>query len=135
MEPGHNLEWTLGVDLELRSLSVEVSVSHAECIDVTAITVSGGNEAIAVLAAALLVTRAHMKSLNGGRVGCECGGNLVCLPQIRSPRQRIGVQRHALLLINAFLLTIGVPAAFTESKWHAGQLRKRQGLQFPRRAS
>merc|ERR1712178_333863 len=82
VEPGHDLEWALGVDLELRSLAVEILITHAECVDVAAVTVSGGNEAIAILRAALLISHAHVKSFDGGRVGCECGGNLVCLPQI-----------------------------------------------------
>lgn len=84
MEPGDNLERLLGVDLELRAWAIEVSVAHAERIDVTAIAVSGGNETVPILGSALVILHAHVEPLLGGWVWCECSGNFVGLPQVHS---------------------------------------------------
>merc|ERR1719329_637823 len=82
MESGDNLEWHLGVDLELRAWAVEVPVAHTECVNVATVTVCRSNEAITILGTALLILHAHIETLLGGWVWCECGGNLVGLPQI-----------------------------------------------------
>merc|ERR1719503_278596 len=82
MESGDNLERHLGVDLELRAWTVEVPVAHTECVNVAAVTVCGSNETITILGTALLILHAHIETLLGGWVWCECCGNLVGLPQV-----------------------------------------------------
>merc|ERR1740130_1068439 len=82
MEPSDNLERHLGVDLELSTWAVEVPLTHAECIDVAAITIGNRFETVTILGTALLILHAHVETLDGGWVWCECCGNLVGLPQV-----------------------------------------------------
>jgi len=122
VEPGDNLEWPLGVDLELRSLAIEILVTHAERVDVASITVSWGNETIAILGAALLIAHAHVKAFNGGRVGCEGGGNLVCLPQVHLCAARTHVAFTAVVIRVSLVwdpsLTVGLPFTHLRSRAH-----------------
>merc|ERR1712072_1437435 len=82
MEPGHNLEWVLSVDLEAHARTIEVTVAHAEGVDVAAIAIGWGDEAIAVLPAALVILHADVETWVLGWVWCESSGDLVCLPQV-----------------------------------------------------
>ena len=75
MEPRHHLEWLLCVHLEIKSRTIEFLVTHADSIDVASITISWGNETVAILTAALIVLHADVKTW------VQSCGNLVCLPQ------------------------------------------------------
>merc|ERR1719503_92789 len=68
--------------IDSASRTVEITVAHAECIDVTAITISGANKTVSILGATLFIPNAHMKaSIFCGMRG-ESRSNFVCLPQV-----------------------------------------------------
>merc|ERR1712100_30666 len=82
MEPGDNLERLLGVDLKFRAWTVESLITLAIGVDVAAVTVGWGDEAITILPSTFLIAHAHIETRLLGRVWREGSGHHVRLPDI-----------------------------------------------------
>merc|ERR1719199_1080264 len=135
MEPGDNLEWLLGVDLKFRAWTVESLVTHAVSVDVAAVTVGWGDEAITILTSAFLVAHAHVEARLLGGVWREGRGHHVRLPNIHLGTacshvalaavvvRIVGVRRPSLtvgLAVDPLEVSGALSIAITSSVWSTG---------------